>query len=54
MSSNTPEPPQLVVTDIRVPFGTVFTVVSQVFAVLALWSLASWLFVSCVRFIVPS
>jgi hypothetical protein len=41
----------LVVTDIRVPFSTVFTVVSQVLAAIAIWSLAAWALVACVRMV---
>jgi hypothetical protein len=35
-----------VITGIRLPFSTIFTVVSQVLAVIAIYSLVGWLLVS--------
>ena len=37
----------LVISDVRVPFSTVFTVVSQVLGVIAMYSVIGWLFVAC-------
>jgi hypothetical protein len=37
----------LVITDVRIPFGTIFTVVSQALGVIALYSVIGWLFVAC-------
>lgn len=39
----------VVITGIRVPFGTIFTLVSQVLAVVATYSLIAWIFASCVH-----
>ena len=41
----------LVITDVRVPFMTIFSIVSQVLAVLVVYSLVGWLMLSCASMI---
>jgi len=41
---------RVVITEVRIPFSTVFTLTSQVLATVAVWSLVLWVVSSCWRF----